>query len=233
MRQNRRVVIFAGNAGQEVVDPHEQTGQRRPVVPEHVGGQGDVAVLGQRIAVQQAVQDGFFALETAAVDDPHIGIGVDQIQPPTAVDFGRRIPRGDFVEHVLQLVLSPVFVRRHAFHLKAARQHAQPLGSRQRPDHDGVLRRHVGRDAVLGGEPRHQRRRLVRTALRIQVGVEGQVLEIGRRTMLLVAPQRAEVVAAGLQHAADEQALTHLRRAVHGRRHGHLGRTVQVGGQAA
>ena len=52
--------------------------------------------------------------------------------------------------------------------------------------------------------------------------------KIAGLAVLLVAAQGAVILAVGSQHAAHEQALAHLRRAIHGGGHRHARRAIQI-----
>ena len=57
MRENRRVVMRRRDFFEELVDLHEHAGERTPVVPEDVRSDRDVAVIAQRIAIEESVDD--------------------------------------------------------------------------------------------------------------------------------------------------------------------------------
>ena len=233
VREDGRVVVAHGDLAQEVVDPVEQVGERVPVVPEQPRRGGDVAVLAQRVPAEQAVEHRFLGREAAPVHVAHVGERVQQVHSPLAVDFAGAIVARKLLEQVLQLTRPPGNLRRLAFAVKPAGQDPKPLGPGQRANHDRVLRRDAGGDAVLGRKPRDQGRGLVRAALGVQIVVEGEVLVVGGFAVLLVASQRAIGLAVRLEHLPDKKTLAHLGGTVDRRGHRHLGRGEKIAGQAA
>ena len=68
---------------------------------------GHVALFAQRIAAQQAVEDRLLGWKAAAIDRPHVGIGVQQVHPPAAIDLGAGVVAGELLEELLQFALLP------------------------------------------------------------------------------------------------------------------------------
>ena len=231
--EDRRVVIAEADFIKKRVDPDKQAGERIPVVPEEPRGGGHVTVVGEWISAHQPAQHGLLGGKAAAVDRAHVGEGVEEVHPPLAIDLSGAVLAPELFEQLFQLGLLPGPLRGLALDVKPAGEHANPLRPGQRADHHRVLGRHAGGDSILGREPGDQGGRLVRSALRIQVVVEGKVLVVGGLAVLLVAPEGAVGFARRFEHLAHEQALSHLRRAVYGRGHGDLRRGIQVARQAA
>ena len=231
--EDGRVVVAQGDPLEEVGDLDEQRRQRGPVVPEQGRRHRHVAVFGERVAAQQAVDHRLGGLEAAAIDRPHVGEGVEDVHPPFAIDLLVGELARQVLEERFQLGLLPGRGGRLALGMEAAGEHPQPLGAGQGADHHGILRRDAGPDAVLGGEAGHQGRGFLRTALRVQVVVEGEVLVIGRFAQRFVAADGAIVLALRAEHLAHEKALAHLRRPVGRGGHRHLRRGVEAARQAA
>ncbi len=218
---------------EKIRDLDEERGQRGPVVPEQRRRHRHVAVFRERIAAQQAVDYRLGGLETAAIDRPHVGKRVEDVHPPLAIDLLLGVLPRQVLEERFQFGLLPGRGRCLALGVETAGQHPQPLGPGQGSDHHRILRRNARPDAVLGRESRHQGGGFLRTALRVQVVIEGEVLVVGRFAQRFVTADGAVVLAHRAEHLAHEEALAHLRGPVGRGGHRHLRRGVKTARQAA
>ena len=195
---------------EEVIDAHKQPGEGIPVVPEQASGGGHVAFLVQRVAAHEAAEHGFLGGESTAIHGAHVGEGVEEVHAPLAIDFAGAELAIQVDKQLFQVALLPGVLRDLAFNMEAARENPDPLGAGQRADHDGILGSDAGRDAVLGRETGDQRGGLIGAALRVEVIVEGEVLEVGGFAVLLVASQGTVGLARRLEYLPHEETLADL-----------------------